>query len=66
MAEQPFIEYCFEHCTVGKAKSKELLATNNSAYDAAIDFNYFVEDCKKTCSYHHNWLLLRNKTLEEY
>ncbi len=44
------IEYCGEVCEVGKAKSKILLADNNSAYDAAVDFRFFIEDCQKTCT----------------
>jgi hypothetical protein len=44
------IEYCGEVCEVGKAKSKVLLADNNSACDAAIDFRFFIEDCQKTCT----------------
>lgn len=43
--------YCHKHCELGKMKSKELLANNNSAYDAAIDFCFFVEKCYETCKY---------------
>jgi hypothetical protein len=42
-------EFCLKHCEIGKQKTKELLANNNSAYDAALDFFWFVEKCKKTC-----------------
>lgn len=44
------ITYCCESCSIGKAASEKFLASNNSAFDAAIDFQYFVEDCYKSCT----------------
>jgi hypothetical protein len=44
------LEYCYEKCELGKAKGKEFIEENNSAFDAAIDFHIFVEECKKTCN----------------
>lgn len=42
-------EYCIKHCELGCKKSKEFLDQSNSAYDAALDMHWFVEECKKTC-----------------
>lgn len=42
-------DYCYKKCKLGKSKSAHLLAINNSAYDAAIDFRFFVDECYKTC-----------------
>ena len=44
-------DYCHKECPIGKAKSKEFLDANNSAYDAAMDMWFFVEKCIKTCPY---------------
>lgn len=43
------IKYCNKECEKGKNKSKQLLDDNNSAYDAAISFCFFVEKCFDTC-----------------
>ena len=43
------IAYCCESCSIGKAASENFLAINNSAFDAAIDFQYFVDNCFKSC-----------------
>jgi hypothetical protein len=43
------ITYCYEECPIGKAACEELLKLNNSAIDAAIDFDIFTENCFKTC-----------------
>lgn len=45
------IAYCHNKCLIGKAASENFLANYNSAYDAAIEFQYFVEDCQKSCVY---------------
>lgn len=45
------LDYCYEKCTIGNCASKEFLNNNNSAYDAAMDFLRFTEDCFKTCPY---------------
>lgn len=42
-------DYCYRDCPIGKAKSKEFLDANNSAYDAALDMMGFIEKCAKTC-----------------
>lgn len=51
------IKYCCEKCPLGIAKSERLLAENNSAIDAAIDFSFFIDECLKTCMY-------KNKEIE--
>ena len=45
------IAYCDKNCPIGKLKSTEFLDKNNSAYDAALDFMWFTEECFKTCPY---------------
>ena len=45
------IGYCNDSCKIGQAASKECLESNNSAFDAALDFRFFVENCFKTCPY---------------
>ncbi len=45
------LNYCNKSCPIGIEKSRELLDKNNSAYDAAISFRFFVEDCFKYCPY---------------
>lgn len=41
--------YCIEQCPIGKKKSDEYLSQNNSALDAAIDMQIFVNRCD--CKY---------------
>lgn len=43
--------FCDKKCLKGKQMSNELLSKNNSAFDAAIDFVMFTEECFKTCPY---------------
>jgi hypothetical protein len=43
------ISYCNDVCPIGKAARDEFLKINNSAYDAAIDFRFFTDNCFKTC-----------------
>ena len=43
--------YCYKCCEVGKAAAAKILAESDSVSDAAIDFQYFIEDCFKTCPY---------------
>lgn len=38
-----------ETCQVYIKKKEELLNSNNSAYDAAIDMMFFIDDCLRTC-----------------
>jgi hypothetical protein len=45
------ITYCNDQCPVGKEARDRALDTNNSVFDAAIDFNNFVEHCANTCPY---------------
>ena len=45
------ITYCHKKCCIGQQKSDEFLNRNNSAYDAAVDFWFFVDECFKTCPY---------------
>lgn len=42
-------KYCIKTCELGKRKSEEFLALNNSAYDAAMDMCAFVDKCRITC-----------------
>lgn len=39
--------YCVCECTIGKPKSDEFLKSNNSGLDAAIDMQFFVDECIK-------------------
>lgn len=43
--------YCYKYCEKGKTEADKILASSDSVSDAAIDFNYFVEDCFETCPY---------------
>ena len=43
------ITYCNYECPIGKAARDEFLNLNNSAYDAAMDFRFFTDNCFKTC-----------------
>jgi hypothetical protein len=43
--------YCFEKCKIGKAASCVFLDLNNSVFDAALDFDQFIENCFKYCPY---------------
>ena len=43
--------YCDKVCPIGRQASKDFLDSNNSAYDAAMDFLAFVENCFRTCPY---------------
>ena len=45
------IDYCNEHCLIGQAAKTVFLGIDDSAYDAVMDFNYFVENCFKTCPF---------------
>jgi hypothetical protein len=45
------ITYCNDKCQIGKAAREVFLDINNSAYDAAIDFNFFTDNCYRTCPY---------------
>lgn len=42
---------CYNDCSIGKAACDAFLVKNNSVINAASDFNYFVENCFKTCPY---------------
>lgn len=43
------ITFCNNECSIGKAARDKFLDMNNSAYDAAIDFWAFTDNCFKTC-----------------
>ena len=45
------IKYCYEKCDIGQTASDKFLKLSNSVIDAAIDFNFFTENCFKTCPY---------------
>lgn len=44
-------KYCYKTCKKGKEASEKFLNENNSAFDAAIDFQYFTDKCFETCLY---------------
>ena len=46
-----FFSYCDNGCEKGKKMLNEYLDKNNSAFDAFVDFQYFVEECSKSCPY---------------
>jgi hypothetical protein len=41
--------YCYKYCEKGKTEANKILADSESVSDAAIDFNYFVEECFNIC-----------------
>jgi hypothetical protein len=43
--------YCYKKCEKGAQVCKEFLQNSDSVFDAASDFELFVEDCLKTCPY---------------
>ena len=43
------ITYCDKQCPIGIEARNKFLDMHNSAYDAAIDFHFFIEKCLKTC-----------------
>lgn len=43
--------YCDKKCPIGIKASKECLDQSNSAYEAAMDFLSFVDECFKTCPF---------------
>lgn len=45
------ISFCSNECPIGKAARDSFLDVNNSAIDAAIDFNFFIEKCIRSCPY---------------
>lgn len=45
------ITYCNNECSIGIAAREKFLDLNNSAYDAAMDFRFFTDNCFKTCPY---------------
>jgi hypothetical protein len=45
------IRYCDKCCQKGIEARRKFLDENNSAYDAAMDFMWFTEECFKTCPY---------------
>lgn len=45
------ITYCNNNCHIGMTARDKFLDENNSAYGAAISFNFFTEKCFKTCPY---------------
>jgi hypothetical protein len=44
-------KYCYKTCQKGKEASEKFLNENNSAFDAAIDFQYFTDKCFETCQH---------------
>lgn len=45
------ITYCNDICPIGRAARDEFLNLNNSAFDAAMDFRHFTDNCFKNCLY---------------
>jgi hypothetical protein len=56
--------YCYKYCEKGKAEANKILANSDSVSDAAIDCNYFVEDCFGTCLYKEAVLAMITQTQE--
>ena len=55
------IKYCCEQCGIGSTRSDEFLKINNSAIDAAIDFQIFTTECFKTCPHKQEHTRYRDK-----
>lgn len=51
MNTQVNIEYCDKCCQKGIGARDRFLDNSNSAYDAAMDFMWFTEECFKTCPF---------------
>ena len=45
------ITYCYEKCDIGVKAGKQFLEQNESIFDAASDFQCFVENCFQACPY---------------
>lgn len=45
------IVYCNEKCPIGIRMRDKFLNENNSAFDAAVDFRFFVDKCFIDCPY---------------
>jgi hypothetical protein len=43
--------YCYEKCEKGKAFAQKVIWVCESAFDAALEFDCFVEECFKACPY---------------
>lgn len=43
------ITYCNTKCAIGISARKAFLDENDSVFEAAADFNYFIEDCYESC-----------------
>lgn len=43
------IKYCNDKCDLGIAAREKFLNINNSAYDAALDFIFFIDECYREC-----------------
>jgi hypothetical protein len=55
------ITYCHKYCQVGQEISKKLLQSNDSVFDAVTDFQFFTEECFKTCPHKQAHLNSKNK-----
>ena len=55
------IEYCYVSCTIGKNAAKSYLGACESVLKAAFDFQYFTENCFKTCPYKQEHLKEKDK-----
>jgi hypothetical protein len=56
--------YCYNRCKVGQAAAAKILADSDSVSDAAIDFQYFIEGCAKSCPYKESVLKVEGKPNE--
>lgn len=45
------LNFCDTECPIGRKAKEEFLTKRNSAFDVAIDFNYFIDECRKTCPF---------------
>jgi hypothetical protein len=55
------ISYCYEKCLLGRAKAEDFIYKNNSVFDAATDFRFFVESCLESCPFKENITAVNNK-----
>jgi hypothetical protein len=49
--KQADLSYCYEKCEKGSVFAKKSIWDCESVFDAAFDFQCFVDECFKTCPY---------------
>jgi hypothetical protein len=55
------ITYCLEKCLTGNAASKNFLNSQNSIFDAVVDFQLFTTKCFETCPYKEAHVNIKDK-----